>query len=118
MSRGSSRKKLEEWRGRLERFEASGQSVGAFCRLENVSAASFYQWKKKLRSSSRAADRTPDSGGFQELHVANASASQGKTVIRLGERVWIQLGSDLVVAELVVKQLLTATLDSAETKSC
>ena len=126
MSRGASRKKLEEWRGRLERFEASGLSVAAFCELEKVSTASFYQWKKKLRTSTRSADRASDSGGFQALHVADVSASQNQTpqsqtVIQLGERVSIQLGNDLSVAELVVKQLLTATLDSgvsAGTKSC
>lgn len=39
------------WRDRLHRHQLSGQSVTEFCAEEGVSAASLYQWRKRLRDS-------------------------------------------------------------------
>ena len=36
------------WRRRMERFEASSATVTEFCRREEVSAAAFYQWRRRL----------------------------------------------------------------------
>jgi hypothetical protein len=38
------------WRGVLERQAHSGESVVEFCEVEGVSTASFYSWRKRLRS--------------------------------------------------------------------
>ena len=37
-----------EWRRRLARFAASGQTLRQFCQAEAVSAAGFYRWSKWL----------------------------------------------------------------------
>lgn len=36
------------WRLRLRRQAASGLSIVAFCRREDVSSASFYAWRRRL----------------------------------------------------------------------
>ncbi len=54
MSRGLSPGKVEEWTGRLRRFEQAIQTVGRFCLDEGVSQPSFYSWRKKLRELSPA----------------------------------------------------------------
>jgi hypothetical protein len=36
------------WRDLIERWKASGQSVGAFCAVQRVSQATFYSWRKRL----------------------------------------------------------------------
>ena len=36
------------WRLRLRRQAASGLSIAAFCRREDVSSASFYAWRRRL----------------------------------------------------------------------
>ena len=36
------------WRLRLRRQVASGLSIAAFCRREEVSSASFYAWRRRL----------------------------------------------------------------------
>ena len=41
------------WRARLERFEQSPLTVAEFCEVESVSAASLYQWRRKLKPSPR-----------------------------------------------------------------
>jgi hypothetical protein len=38
----------QRWRDRLRRFSRSALSVAEFCRREQVSEPSFYQWRKRL----------------------------------------------------------------------
>lgn len=45
------------WRDRLRRFASSKVSVTEFCRREQVSAPSFYQWRTRLASDGQ--DTTP-----------------------------------------------------------
>jgi len=51
--------KRVEWRARLRRFERSTLSVVEFCRREQVSAASFYQWRRKLGEASANTKERP-----------------------------------------------------------
>jgi len=57
MFRAVNSTKADVWRSRLRRFQASGLSVTRFCQVEQVSAAAFYQWRKRLGVS--AAQETP-----------------------------------------------------------
>ncbi|QDV40668.1 hypothetical protein Enr13x_69930 [Stieleria neptunia] len=41
----------QQWRDRIERFAQSDLTVADFCDREGYSVASFYQWRRKLRSS-------------------------------------------------------------------
>lgn len=52
MARSVDVQKLAEWRARLERFRQAEISVTRFCRGEQVSVPSFYQWRKKLAEDS------------------------------------------------------------------
>ena len=58
----SSIEKEEFWRFVLSEQSGSGQSVREFCRQEDVSEASFYQWRKKL-------GRTPESASPKFLPI-------------------------------------------------
>jgi transposase-like protein len=48
MGRRADAGKRREWVERLRRHEKSGQTVAEFCEWEGVSAAAFYNWRKKL----------------------------------------------------------------------
>lgn len=52
MARSVDVRKFAEWRARLERFRQAEVSVTRFCRGEQVSVPSFYQWRKKLAEDS------------------------------------------------------------------
>lgn len=52
MARSVDLGKLAEWRARMERFRQAGVSVTRFCRGEQVSVPSFYQWRKKVAEDS------------------------------------------------------------------
>lgn len=47
------------WRLRLNRQATGGLSIGAFCRRERVSTASFYAWRRRLAAPSVAAPSDP-----------------------------------------------------------
>lgn len=42
------------WKRRLRKFQTFQGSVRTFCQAENVSVASFYQWRQKLSDDSDA----------------------------------------------------------------
>ena len=45
----SGRDEFCEWQERLKRFEASGLSIDAFCRQEEVGRSTFMDWLRTLR---------------------------------------------------------------------
>ena len=58
------------WQGRVRRFRRSGQTVREFCAAEEVSTASFYQWRRRLaqRRPPRA-DVAGRASAFQAVRV-------------------------------------------------
>ena len=111
MVRGSNPEKVREWMRRFRRFEKSKLTVAQFCKDECVSQPSFYHWKKKLREqpgTSHGARKR-----FQSVHISASVAAKPESTIHLGRGVQIELGSDLRIAESIVRQLL----ESVETNS-
>jgi hypothetical protein len=120
---GSSSEKVSEWTRRLRRHEKSGQSVARFCRDEGVSQGSFYLWKKKLRDllpggCKDESQSSHTSAQFRPVHVASSltQTSQQQTIVRLGDDIRIELGSDLAIVASVVRQLLASVADSRSSK--
>lgn len=64
------------WEERLVRFFASKVTVAEFCRREDVSVASFYYWKRRLRASEVAEASVP-------LFVPVSVRPAGNTEIRI-----------------------------------
>jgi len=110
MPRGPHPEKIKEWTGRLKRLEKSKQTVADFCRREGVSVPSLYHWKKRLREM---ASPSP----FRQVRVAPplVTPTHEGTLIQLGNGIHIELGSDLPIAELVVKQVLDAAINASQT---
>jgi transposase-like protein len=48
MSRAPDLARRELWRRRMREFERSAATVADFCDRAGVSAAAFYQWRRKL----------------------------------------------------------------------
>jgi hypothetical protein len=49
-SKARTEQRESQWRDRMRRHAASGQSVAEFCRHESVSDASFYLWRARFRA--------------------------------------------------------------------
>ena len=47
------RKSRKAWEAHLRKWEASGQGVRAFCQRAQLSEASFYYWRRRLRDAGR-----------------------------------------------------------------
>jgi len=60
MARGQRDPSLErQWRGRLDRCQASGLSIREFCERHGLTEATFYFWKRELRIRDQASAKTP-----------------------------------------------------------
>ena len=57
MVRQSNPNTEQRWKKLLAKLQQSGLTVAEFCRQENVSPASIYQWKKRLGMGSLRANR-------------------------------------------------------------
>ncbi|MDH4073944.1 MAG: transposase [Gammaproteobacteria bacterium] len=64
MARRKSMETERRWREIVRRQAGGGLSVRAFCEAEGVSGASFYNWRRRLRSAgpSRSSAAGPDQG--------------------------------------------------------
>lgn len=77
------------WRELIDRQPRSGLSVAGFCAQAQVSAASFYQWRSRLRGDTAAAvphastsSAHPAAGGFVDLGVLGREID-GRFQVRL-----------------------------------
>jgi transposase-like protein len=68
----------QAWAERIERFEQAGQTIAQFCATEGVSAACFYQWRRKLRSG---ASVTQPLAGFLPVRLQSSPQIQPSTVM-------------------------------------
>jgi len=68
----------QAWAERINRFEQTSQTVAQFCAAEGVSPASFYQWRRKLRSDALV---TQPLAGFLPVKLQENPQSQPATVM-------------------------------------
>ena len=71
---------VAEWRERLARFRSGDLRVAEFCRLEGVSNASFYRWRRRLeqpnvraRSVTGKAQKSPTADGPERFVPVNVA---------------------------------------------
>ncbi len=53
MIQNNSSETAQDWADRLERFDQAEITVAQFCQNENVSKASYYYWRRKIRGTTR-----------------------------------------------------------------
>ncbi len=61
------RQSREYWKDTIAQHESSTESVADFCETRDIGVASFYAWRRRIRSESAATDRTDDDAGFVEI---------------------------------------------------
>ncbi len=109
----SKSERIALWLDRLNRFSQSSHSLASFCEAEGISAASFYQWKRRLRPSVEVAKSAAQADAV-ELSAANRSGfveveiSPGTDAIRvlLPGNVTLELGGRLDAVATVVREVL------------
>ena len=93
------RRDANAWRLVMSRFEESGLRVPQFCEREGIGAASFYQWRSRLGSSSsrRKVSRAPEPvvasarGDFLDLGTLGSGTSPVQVRLDLGGGVVVHL---------------------------
>ena len=92
----------ERWTDLLSQFDDSGLTVAQFCERERCSAASFYQWRRKLRGQSSGRSAGPTFVPIKIADSATASLSTQATVsldLPGGVRLRIEVPADLTRAD-------------------
>jgi hypothetical protein len=101
--------KLLAWRQRLIKLRTSGLSLAAFCRQEEITAASFYYWSRRVREAEGTVDVTRSDTHRRVGRQASESGSQVEVAI--GEYVRIRLpGNDLELIGAVLASLQTSVV--------
>ena len=114
MARGLDFAKLDVWRKRLARFHASGLSVAAFCRLENIGATRFYYWSRRVNETET--DRqsfTADSDCKTTVPSDRAPVGSEHVEVRIGDQVTLRLPVDPGLVVAVVSGLQTSAQATA-----
>ena len=128
MTRISRAERIELWLERIGRQRTAGKTISEFCSEERISAASFYQWKRRLSRS--ASDGKPQA----ELALAKAIPTHGAqspptfaevqvvgqlppASVLLSGGIRIQLGCDLELAGCIVDRVLQHSLGSNESEA-
>ena len=76
MPRGMHVRKRSEWLDRLRRFSRSNLSVSEFCRREQVSVPSYYQWRRKLADATSEVDAGGEPATFIPVQVTSSAELQ------------------------------------------
>lgn len=84
-TRGSRR---EHWQQVIQRQQASGLPIQRFCQREHLAAATFFDWKRKIRQEQAASPAfTPATVNFAPVRIvpdASAAMPVGSIEIVLG----------------------------------
>ena len=114
MSKPVDLEKTRSWRKRFQRFERSGLTIADFCAMENVTAANFQYWRRRLANDPRPSSGTQGSkkrrsppSGFLPVRVSLATVdirlpggasvsipSGDTTALRVAIEVIVQRSSD------------------------
>ena len=112
MARSSDPGKVLEWQRRMARFQKTGRSVAQFCQEEGVSAASFYQWRKKFARRKGAGGASP---AFSAVRLVT---SVGVTVQLPGGTQLNIPTSDPQALQLAIQAVAHVDADLARGASC
>jgi transposase-like protein len=96
VKKAEQRRKL--WRQRVAQQETSGQSVSAFCREQSLSEATFYAWRRRLRSQN-----TPVRFALVETKPGETTVLPIELLLASGER--LRIPHDAATLKLVLAVL-------------
>lgn len=120
-----------EWAERIRRRRESGLTVAEFCEWEGVSAASFYNWQKKLRDTKSRrqsvelvtpegrSQRSLQKASFLPVHVMQAGttaspATRIEIQLTNGVRVFVPISDFETVENTIAVASRLSTLNDSE----
>jgi hypothetical protein len=113
MARAADPALAEWWFELIELADESSLTVAEFCRVHDVSTASFYNWRRKLRDTDRAR------GGFVPVNVTSADQRIDQPLLRNSVRVvWPQgVIMEIPATDRELVLLVAGTLSGSEVRS-
>ena len=104
------RVKLQEWAARIQDCRSSGLSVRAWCRQEEINAATYYRWERELLTGVRRNGAPPSTAvTFAELPVpkqVSRNVAERSATLHIGNAsLDIYPGCDTEQLKMLVKLL-------------
>ena len=99
-SNGKSQPRRDYWRDLIGQQERSGQTIQKFCSERSVKEASFYHWRKQLRSNAQVS--------FALVEPRNGNSASNaplEVVLASGDRVQVVAGTDAATFRMVLAAL-------------
>jgi hypothetical protein len=79
MAKTRSEDRRRHWREAIDRQQASGESIVAFCAKQGLSLASFHAWKRRLRRRQRETGRRSTKQALVPVQiVGDPTADEGR----------------------------------------
>lgn len=104
MARSTTADQLGGWRQRLAKFSASGLSVAAFCRREDIAPARFYYWSRRVREA--GLHLGPENRDIVSNHDREPRTADSAVEVCMGEEIKVRLpGSDRELVKFVLSCL-------------
>lgn len=91
--------KRDDWYEQYRRWQASGLSVAAYCRQNELRTPSLYYWKKVFERPATAISSSPAQPGSAFIPVSALSPAPGALTLTVGDAA-LSLPRDLTEAEL------------------
>jgi transposase-like protein len=113
MARRRSTERELHWRALIRRQAASGLSISAFCRQEDVSEGSFFNWRRKLAGRSGDSE-APTEADFVAIELPEHSPAIGQHSIE----VVLPDGCRVILPPDSNGDLLRDVLDAVRERSC
>ncbi len=96
-----------QWEKRLADYEASGQSIVAWCKAQSIKQHQFFYWRKKLRNHQADNDK-PVTWLSLDLGNARAGLAPGSIAVHVGQVVIeLQPGFDWRLFREIIQILQT-----------
>lgn len=96
--------RYEKWAEVMKQQEASGLSVTAYCRQEEIKVWQLYDWRRRVR------DRDESNGSFVPLSFREESDSVASGVAVVVGRVRLELSAEFDESELTLRCCRSAAL--------
>jgi len=101
----------EKWRGIVGGAEASGLSLRAYCKQQEVDLSQFYYWRRVLRTEGRHPEQKASPGAFVLVRAPGQSEAPSQATDQIPVlELLLERGWRLRIPRGVDETLLAATL--------
>ncbi len=96
------------WEDRLAQYEASGSSIAAWCKEQDIRESQFYHWRKKLRNGQPEKTQSVEWLPLEFQHTKKSRLVADFITVHIGQaKIQIRKGFDRQLLQEIIQVLQT-----------